>query len=78
MTDRGDGVGLDGERGRVLRVARLQWQKCRGIGMGVAVGGVRRPYWLGWRWGGEVRVQGRPTAILVRTDGEFSYPRGSS
>ena len=78
MTDRGDGVRLDGERGRVLGVARLQRRRCRGVGMGVAVGVVRRPYWLGWRRGGEVRVQGRPTAVLVRTDGEFSYPRGSS
>ena len=68
MTDRGDGVGLNGERGRVLGAAGLHRWGRRGIGVDVAVSVVGCSYWLGRRRGREVRVQGRCMAILVRTD----------
>ena len=71
MTDRSDGVGLDWERGRVLRGAGLgrRYGCRRGVGMGM----VGRPWWFGGRRGGEVRMGRRCTAILVRTDREFPY-----
>ena len=67
MTDCGDGVGLDWERRRVLRAGGWGGRGV-GMGMGVAVSVVGRSYRLWRRRGGEVRVQGRCTAVLVRTD----------